>query len=110
MGNICKTGTREALKEKLKHYGAPGSTTAAGPNHRVGLSWAVYWDWIPGLTEFENIDSLTFVKDSNSEGMNYGFAFLKFPSRSDCMDAYKQLLWKKSLYSWSSFEGLRNFL
>ncbi|KAJ4957529.1 hypothetical protein NE237_024640 [Protea cynaroides] len=61
LGNICKTWTKEALKEKLKHYG------------------------------IESIDDLTLVEDSNNEGMNRGFAFLEFSSRSDAMDAYKRL-------------------
>ncbi|XP_043716123.1 nucleolin [Telopea speciosissima] len=61
LGNICKTWTKEALKEKLKNYGV------------------------------ENIDDLTLVEDSNNEGMNRGFAFLEFSSRSDAMDAYKRL-------------------
>ncbi|KAJ0054068.1 hypothetical protein Pint_00061 [Pistacia integerrima] len=61
LGNICKTWTKEALKEKLKHYGV------------------------------ENVEDLTLVDDSNNEGMNRGFAFLEFSSRSDAMDAFKRL-------------------
>ncbi|KAJ6400284.1 hypothetical protein OIU84_015855 [Salix udensis] len=61
LGNICKTWTKEALKEKLKHYGV------------------------------ENVEDLTLVEDSNSMGMNRGFAFLEFSSRSDAMDAFKRL-------------------
>ncbi|KAK4798452.1 hypothetical protein SAY86_030778 [Trapa natans] len=61
LGNICKTWTKEALKEKLKHYGV------------------------------ENVDDVTLVEDSNHEGMNRGFAFLEFSSRSDAMDAFKRL-------------------
>ncbi|XP_010269844.1 PREDICTED: nucleolin-like [Nelumbo nucifera] len=61
LGNICKTWTKEALKDKLKHYG------------------------------IENIEDLTLVEDSNNKGMNRGFAFLEFSSRSDAMDAYKRL-------------------
>lgn len=49
------------LKEKLKHYGV------------------------------ENVEDLTLVEDSNSTGMNRGFAFLGFSSRSDAMDAFKRL-------------------
>lgn len=49
------------LKDKLKHYG------------------------------IINVDDLTLVEDSNSEGMNRGFAFLEFASRSEAMDAYKRL-------------------
>lgn len=49
------------LKEKLKHYGV------------------------------ENVEDLTLVEDSNNEGMNRGFAFLEFSSRSDAMDAFKRL-------------------
>ncbi|KAL3833043.1 hypothetical protein ACJIZ3_007779 [Penstemon smallii] len=61
LGNICRTWTKEALKEKLKHYGV------------------------------DNTEDLTLVEDSNSEGMNRGFAFLEFSSRSDAMDAFKRL-------------------
>lgn len=61
LGNICKTWTKDALKEKLKHYG------------------------------IENVEDLTLVEDSNNEGMNRGFAFLEFSSRSDAMDAFKRL-------------------
>ncbi|CDP09405.1 unnamed protein product [Coffea canephora] len=61
LGNICKTWTKEALKEKLKQYG------------------------------IENIEDLTLVEDSNNDGLNRGFAFLEFSSRSDAMDAFKRL-------------------
>ncbi|XP_057510193.1 uncharacterized protein LOC130792670 isoform X1 [Actinidia eriantha] len=61
LGNICKTWTKEALKSKLKQYG------------------------------IENIEDLTLVEDSNNEGLNRGFAFLEFSSRSDAMDAFKRL-------------------
>jgi RNA recognition motif-containing protein len=49
------------LKEKLKHYGV------------------------------ENVEDLTLVEDSNNLGMNRGFAFLEFSSRSDAMNAFKHL-------------------
>ncbi|XP_057496454.1 heterogeneous nuclear ribonucleoprotein Q-like [Actinidia eriantha] len=61
LGNICKTWSKEDLKSKLKHYG------------------------------IENIEDLTLVEDSNNEGLNRGFAFLEFSSRSDAMDAFKRL-------------------
>ncbi|KAL0309080.1 UNVERIFIED_CONTAM: Heterogeneous nuclear ribonucleoprotein Q [Sesamum radiatum] len=61
LGNICRTWTKEILKEKLKHYGV------------------------------ENIEDLTLVEDTNNVGMNRGFAFLEFASRSDAMDAFKRL-------------------
>ncbi|XP_021756424.1 heterogeneous nuclear ribonucleoprotein Q-like isoform X1 [Chenopodium quinoa] len=61
LGNICKTWTKEKLKEKLKLYG------------------------------IENIEDLTLVEDSNNEGKNRGFAFLEFSSRSEAMDAFKRL-------------------
>ncbi|KAL4352053.1 hypothetical protein GQ457_06G035210 [Hibiscus cannabinus] len=61
LGNICRTWTKEALKEKLKHYGV------------------------------DNVEDLTLVEDSNNEGMNRGFAFLEFASHSDAMDAFKRL-------------------
>lgn len=49
------------LKEKLKHYGV------------------------------DNIEDLTLVEDSNNDGMNRGFAFLEFSSRSDAMDSFRRL-------------------
>ncbi|KAL6494145.1 hypothetical protein OROGR_032054 [Orobanche gracilis] len=61
LGNICKTWTKDALKEKLKHYGV------------------------------ENLEDLTLVEDSNSTGLNRGFAFLEFSARSEAMDAFKRL-------------------
>ncbi|KAL7120913.1 hypothetical protein ACP275_02G150600 [Erythranthe tilingii] len=61
LGNICRTWTKEALKEKLKNYGV------------------------------DNIEDLTLVEDSNNVAMNRGFAFLEFSSRSEAMDAYKRL-------------------
>lgn len=38
-----------------------------------------------------NVEDLTLVEDSNSAGLNRGFAFLEFSSRSDAMDAFKRL-------------------
>ncbi|KAG9452517.1 hypothetical protein H6P81_005421 [Aristolochia fimbriata] len=61
LGNICKTWTKEALKDKLKHYG------------------------------IEQYEDLTLVEDSNKEGMNRGFAFLEFANRVDAMEAFKRL-------------------
>jgi hypothetical protein len=61
LGNVCRTWTREALKEKLKHYGV------------------------------ETVEDLTLVEDSTSVGLNRGFAFLEFSSRLDAMDAFKRL-------------------
>ncbi|CAL0324346.1 unnamed protein product [Lupinus luteus] len=61
LGNICKTWTKEALKEKLKHYGVT------------------------------NVEDVTLVEDSNDKGMSRGFAFLEFHSRSEAMDAFKRL-------------------
>ncbi|GER49400.1 RNA binding protein [Striga asiatica] len=61
VGNICKTWTKEALKEKLRHYGV------------------------------KDLEDLTLVEDSNTAGLNRGFAFLEFSSRSDAMDAFKRL-------------------
>ncbi|KAL5989548.1 hypothetical protein ACLOJK_010440 [Asimina triloba] len=61
LGNVCKTWTKEALKDKLKYYG------------------------------IENIEDLNLVEDTINEGMNRGFAFLEFSSRSDAMDAFKRL-------------------
>lgn len=61
LGNICKTWTKEALREKLKSFG------------------------------IDNIEDLTLVEDPKSEGMNRGFAFMEFSARSDAMNAYKRL-------------------
>ncbi|KAK9002047.1 hypothetical protein V6N11_024736 [Hibiscus sabdariffa] len=61
LGNICRTWTKEALKEKLKHYGV------------------------------DNVEDLTLVEDTNNEGKNRGFAFLEFASRAEAMDAFKRL-------------------
>ncbi|KAF3670553.1 hypothetical protein FXO37_08495 [Capsicum annuum] len=61
LGNICKTWTKEALEEKLKHYGV------------------------------DNIEDLTLVEDTNNEGMNRGFAFVEFCSHSEAMYAFKRL-------------------
>ncbi|XP_010506402.1 PREDICTED: polyadenylate-binding protein 3 [Camelina sativa] len=68
IGNICKTWTLEALREKLKHYGV------------------------------ENVDDITLVEDSNNVNMNRGYAFLEFSSRSDATDAHKRLLKKDVVF------------
>nr|XP_043609196.1 nucleolin [Erigeron canadensis]XP_043609198.1 nucleolin [Erigeron canadensis]XP_043609199.1 nucleolin [Erigeron canadensis] len=61
LGNVCKTWTKEALKEKLKNYG------------------------------IDTVEDLTLVEDNKTDGTNRGFAFLEFSSRSDAMDAFKRL-------------------
>lgn len=61
VGNICKTWTKEALKEKLIHYGV------------------------------DNFEDLTLVEDTRNEGMNRGFAFLDFGTRPDALEACKHL-------------------
>ncbi|KAH7668619.1 Polyadenylate-binding protein (RRM superfamily) protein [Dioscorea alata] len=61
LGNICKTWTKEHLKETLRSYG------------------------------IENFVDLNLSEDSNDEGMNRGFAFLEFSSRRDAIDAYRHL-------------------
>ncbi|KAG6492970.1 heterogeneous nuclear ribonucleoprotein Q-like [Zingiber officinale] len=61
VGNICKSWTKEHFKEKLKSYGV------------------------------ENVEDVTLVEDTNNAGMNRGFAFLEFSSRTEAMDAYKFL-------------------
>ncbi|ONK64637.1 uncharacterized protein A4U43_C07F28240 [Asparagus officinalis] len=67
VGNICKTWTKEHLKEKLKNFG------------------------------IENVEDLTLVEDANNEGMNRGFAFLEFSSRSEAMVAFR-LLQKRDVF------------
>ncbi|PWA83196.1 nucleolin [Artemisia annua] len=61
LGNICKTWTKEALKEKLKNYG------------------------------IDTVEDLILVEDKKNDGTNRGFAFLEFSSRSNAMDAFKRL-------------------
>ncbi|KAF0894010.1 hypothetical protein E2562_033794 [Oryza meyeriana var. granulata] len=61
VGNICKTWTKEHLKEKLKSYGV------------------------------ENFDDLLLVEDSNNPGMNRGYALLEFSTRPEAMDAFRRL-------------------
>ncbi|KAJ4744084.1 RNA-binding (RRM/RBD/RNP motifs) family protein [Rhynchospora pubera] len=61
VGNICKTWTKEHLKETLKGFGV------------------------------ENFEDLKLVEDPHNEGMNRGFAFLEFSSRIEAMDALKCL-------------------
>ncbi|KAK9163924.1 hypothetical protein Syun_004826 [Stephania yunnanensis] len=61
IGNVCKTWTKEAFKEKLAKYGV------------------------------NNFEDLTLVEDIKNTGMNRGFAFLDFPSRADALDACKHL-------------------
>ncbi|CAL1388892.1 unnamed protein product [Linum trigynum] len=68
LGNICKTWTKDALKEKLKHYGV------------------------------DNVEHLALVEDSNSGGMNRGYAFVEFSCRSDAIDALKRLQKKDVLF------------
>ncbi|KAL5214045.1 hypothetical protein ABZP36_003197 [Zizania latifolia] len=61
VGNICKTWTKEHLKEKLKSYGV------------------------------ENFDDLLLAEDSNNPGMNRGYALLEFSTRPEAMDAFRRL-------------------
>ncbi|MFS7985590.1 putative RNA recognition motif domain, nucleotide-binding alpha-beta plait domain superfamily [Helianthus anomalus] len=61
VGNICKTWSKDMLKEKLVRY---------------------------GIDKFEE---LTLVEDAKSEGLNRGFAFLDFPTRADALEACRRL-------------------
>nr|GEW46232.1 heterogeneous nuclear ribonucleoprotein Q-like [Tanacetum cinerariifolium] len=61
VGNICKTWSKDMLKEKLVRY---------------------------GIDKFEE---LTLVEDAKSVGMNRGFAFLDFPTRADALEACRRL-------------------
>uniref|UniRef100_A0A0D6QY14 RRM domain-containing protein n=1 Tax=Araucaria cunninghamii TaxID=56994 RepID=A0A0D6QY14_ARACU len=61
LGNICKTWTKEAVKNKLKDYGVDG------------------------------LEELTLVGDTQNEGLSRGFAFLEFSTHYDAMNAYKRL-------------------
>lgn len=61
LGNICRTWTKEAVKEKLKDYG------------------------------IEGLEELTLVGDTQNEGISRGFAFIAFSTHMDAMNAYKCL-------------------
>lgn len=61
LGNINKAWTKDELKERLKHYA------------------------------IENVDDMTLVEDTNNKGMNRGFAFLEFASRTEAMEAFRRL-------------------
>ncbi|CAD6260129.1 unnamed protein product [Miscanthus lutarioriparius] len=61
VGNICKTWTKEHLKDKLKSYGV------------------------------ESFDDLLLVEDTNNPGMNRGYALLEFSTRPESMDAFRIL-------------------
>ncbi|KAK1306837.1 hypothetical protein QJS10_CPA10g01030 [Acorus calamus] len=61
LGNICKTWTKEDLRAWLKHYG------------------------------IENVEDVSLVEEFNNVGLNRGFAFLDFASRTDAMDACRPL-------------------
>ncbi|XP_076917796.1 uncharacterized protein LOC143577985 [Bidens hawaiensis] len=61
VGNICKTWSKDMLKEKLVRY---------------------------GIDKFEE---LTLVEDAKTVGMNRGFAFLDFPTRADALEACRRL-------------------
>ncbi|KAK9130102.1 hypothetical protein Sjap_010589 [Stephania japonica] len=61
IGNICKSWTKKAFKEKLAKYGV------------------------------NNFEDLTLVEDIKNSGMNRGFAFLDFPTRADALEACKHL-------------------
>ncbi|XP_034680983.1 nucleolin-like [Vitis riparia] len=61
VGNICKTWTKAAVKDKLAYYGV------------------------------DKYEDLTLVEDTKNEGMNRGFAFLDFSSRADALEACKRL-------------------
>ncbi|KAK1257503.1 Polyadenylate-binding protein RBP47 [Acorus gramineus] len=61
IGHICKTWSKETLKEKLAEYGV------------------------------DNFEELTLVEDTAIVGMNRGFAFLDFSSRSEAVIACKHL-------------------
>jgi RNA recognition motif-containing protein len=59
--NICKTWTKDAVREKLKEY------------------------------EIENIEEMALMDDPKNEGQNCGFAFLEFTTHQFAMNAYKRL-------------------
>lgn len=61
VGNICKTWTKDVLKDKLAHYGV------------------------------DNFEDVTLVEDMRNEGLNRGFAFLDFECRADALEACKRL-------------------
>lgn len=61
LGNICNSWTREAIKRKLKEYGAEG------------------------------VERITIVEDTQNAGLSRGFAFVEFACHNDAMVAYKRL-------------------
>lgn len=61
MGNICKTWTKDVVREKLNEYG------------------------------IENIEEMSLMDDPKNEGQNRGFAFLEFTNHQCAMTAYKRL-------------------
>lgn len=61
MGNICKTWTKDAVREKLNEYG------------------------------IENIEEMALMDDPKNEGQNRGFAFLEFTTHQCAMKAFKRL-------------------
>ncbi|CAI0446044.1 unnamed protein product [Linum tenue] len=63
-----RVGEITELKEKLKHYGV------------------------------DNVEHLALVEDSNSGGMNRGYAFVEFSCRSDAINALKRLQKKDVLF------------
>lgn len=61
LGNICKTWTKDAVREKLNEFG------------------------------IENLEEMALMDDPKNEGQNRGFAFLEFTTHQCAMEAYKRL-------------------
>eukprot|EP00252_Welwitschia_mirabilis_P027288 TRINITY_DN9327_c0_g1_i1.p1 TRINITY_DN9327_c0_g1~~TRINITY_DN9327_c0_g1_i1.p1 ORF type:complete len:684 (+),score=183.24 TRINITY_DN9327_c0_g1_i1:175-2226(+) len=59
--NVCRTWTKEALKNKVKEYG------------------------------IDNVEELTLVDDPKEAGKNRGFAFLEFNTHLEASNAFKRL-------------------
>eukprot|EP01018_Ginkgo_biloba_P018259 Gb_21243 [translate_table: standard] len=68
LGNICKTWTKDAVRDKLKEYG------------------------------IENIEEMALADDPKNEGNNRGFALLEFTTHLDAMNAYKRLQKRDSVF------------
>ena len=61
LGNICKTWTKDVVREKLNEFG------------------------------IENLEEMALMDDPKNEGQNRGFAFLEFTTHQCAMEAYKHL-------------------
>lgn len=101
LGNICKTWSKEAVSILVCSM-LPSSSIYQKSLHFVDISEVVNFLNVLLQLLFQlkeklkhygvnNVEDVTLVEDSNNDGMNRGFAFLEFSSRSEAMDAFKRL-------------------